>query len=92
MKEQCNAIYTRSSKVLGHDDDDRCEGEKISKEVVEPLPSEDEVYCETNMEKTLSGKTKQERGEASKWNYPEFKPQAPYPMKKKKKDPKLGAK
>ena len=91
MKEQCNVIYTRSGKVLGHDND-ICEREKISKEVVEPLPSEDEVLCETNIEKTLSGKNKQERGKASKWNYPEFKPQAPYPMKKRKNDPKLGAK
>ena len=91
MKEQCNAIYIRSGKVLGHDND-ICKRETIAKEVVEPLPSEDEVLCETNMEKTLSGKNKQERGEASKWNYPKFKPQAPYPMKKKKNDLKLGAK
>ena len=91
MKEQCNAIYTMSGKVLGHDDD-ICEKENIAKEVVEPLPSENEVLCEKNMEKTLSGKNKQEREEASKWNYSEFKPQASYPMKKKKKDPKLGTK
>ena len=51
--------------MLGHDDD-IYEREKISKKVVEPLPSEDEVLCETNMEKTLSEKNKQERGEASK--------------------------